>query len=45
MTKIVHWTIKYTTDDGQEHYISEVPPWIADDIDELLDKEERSINE
>ena len=34
--KITHWTIKYTTEDGSEHYVSEVPDWVADDIDDFL---------
>ena len=34
--KIVWWTIKYATEDGKEHYVSEVPDWVADDVDEFL---------
>ena len=36
--KIVWWTIKYATEDGKEHYVSEVPDWVADDVDEFLNK-------
>jgi len=42
--KIIHWTIKYTTEDGKEHYVAEVPDWVADDVDEFLttlEKEEK----
>ena len=42
--KIIHWTIKYTTEDGKEHYIADIPDWVADDVDEFLttlEKEEK----
>ena len=45
--KIIHWTIKYTTEDGKEHYIAEIPDWVADDVDEFLTnlEEEREEDE
>ena len=44
--KITHWTIKYTTEDGSEHYVSEVPDWVADDVDEFLTSiEEECLNQ
>jgi len=36
--KIVWWTIKYATEDGKEHYVSEVPDWVAENVDEYLTK-------
>ena len=43
--KIVHWTIKYTTDDGKEHFINDVPNFVAKPVDEILDSIEREENE
>ena len=42
--KIVHWTIKYTTDDGKEHYVNDIPDWVATNIDEFLNLKEEEIN-
>ena len=41
--KIVHWTIKYTTSDGKEHYVNDIPDWVAKPIDEYLDKIEEEM--
>ena len=34
--KIIHWTIKCTTEDGKEHYIVDIPDWVAKNVDEFL---------
>ena len=34
--KIIHWTIKYTTEDNKEHYIADIPDWVAKNVDEFL---------
>tara|TARA_R100000700_G_C3124641_1_gene112261 strand:+ start:610 stop:756 length:147 start_codon:yes stop_codon:yes gene_type:complete len=42
--KIISWNIVYTTQDGKEHYVAEVPDWVADDIDEFLTTIEEGAN-
>ena len=39
--KIVHWTIKYTTDDGKEHFVNDIPDWVATNVDEYLNEIEK----
>ena len=34
--KIIHWTIKYTWEDGEEEYLSDISDYIAQPIDNLL---------
>ena len=34
--KIIHWTIKYTWEDGTEEYVDDIPHYIAKNIDEYL---------
>ena len=34
--KIIHWTIKITWDDNEEEYISDIPNWVARNVDEYL---------
>ena len=38
--KIVHWTIKYTWEDGTEEYLSDISDYIAQPVDDLLTKME-----
>ena len=41
--KIVHWTIKYTTSDGKEHYVNDIPDWVATNVDEFLNRIEEEM--
>ena len=34
--KITHWTIKITQEDGAEEYLSDIPDWVAKNVDEYL---------
>ena len=34
--KIIHWTIKYTWEDGTEEYVDDIPNYIAKNVDEFL---------
>ena len=34
--KITHWTIKITHEDGTEEYLSDIPDWVAKNVDEYL---------
>ena len=34
--KIIHWTIKYTWEDGTEEYADDIPNYIAKNVDEFL---------
>ena len=36
--KIVHWTIKITWDDGTEEYLSDIPDYVAKNVDEHLNE-------
>ena len=36
MKKIVWWTIKYSTADGKVEYLSDIPNWVAEPVDEFL---------
>lgn len=42
--KIVHWAIKYTTSDGEEHYVNDIPNYVATNVDEFLDLKEEEMN-
>tara|TARA_R100001591_G_scaffold90909_1_gene96764 strand:+ start:809 stop:949 length:141 start_codon:yes stop_codon:yes gene_type:complete len=37
MGKITHWTIKITWDNGKEEFLSDIPNWVANNVDEHLD--------
>jgi len=34
--RIIAWTIVATTTDGKDHYIAEMPNWLAKEIDKFL---------
>ena len=34
--KITHWTIKITHEDGTEEYLSDIPHWVAKNVDAYL---------
>ena len=36
--KIVHWTIKITWEDGNVEYLSDIPDYVAKNVDEHLDE-------
>ena len=44
MKKIIHWTIKYTWDDGTEEYVADIPDYVAKYVDEFLNSLEISKN-
>jgi hypothetical protein len=43
MKKIIHWTIKYTWDDGSEAYVDDIPDYVAKNVDEFLNSLEKEI--
>ena len=38
--KIIHWTIKITLENGHEEYLSDIPDWVAKNVDEYLNEKE-----
>jgi len=42
--KIIHWTIKITWNDNTEEYLSDVPDWVAENVDEHLTEVEEEKN-
>ena len=36
MGKIIHWTIKIGWENGTEEYLSDIPDWVAKNVDEYL---------
>ena len=45
MRRIEHWTIKVTWDDSEEEYISDIPTWLAQEVELYLDEMEKERNE
>ena len=43
--EIKHWTIKITWEDNTEEYLSGIPNWVADSVDEYLTELENDKNE
>jgi hypothetical protein len=35
-TRIVHWTIQITWNDGEVQYLDDIPNWVANVVDEHL---------
>ena len=42
--KIIHWTIKITWEENTEEYISDIPNWVATNVDEYLNELEEHEN-
>ena len=42
--RVEHWTIKITWDNGKEEYVSDVPNWVAKNVDEFLSDLEACAN-
>ena len=34
--KITHWTIKISWSNGKQEYISDIPDWVANPVDDYL---------
>ena len=43
--QIQHWTIKITWEDKTEEYISDIPDWVANNVDDFLTDLENDKNE
>tara|TARA_R110002020_G_scaffold33391_1_gene101712 strand:- start:117 stop:278 length:162 start_codon:yes stop_codon:yes gene_type:complete len=43
--EIQHWTIKVTWEDKEEEYLSDIPDWVARNIDDYLIEVEYDKNE
>jgi len=43
--KITHWTIKITLENGEEEFISDIPDWVANPVDEYLSGLEQDYEE
>ncbi len=43
--KITHWTIKITLENGHEEYLSDIPDWVANPVDEYLSGIEQNYEE
>jgi len=44
MKKITHWTIKATWSDGTEEYLSDIPNYVANEVDAFLTELEEEAN-
>jgi hypothetical protein len=45
MKTITHWTIKATWSDGTEEYLSDIPNYVANEVDVFLTELEAEAND
>jgi hypothetical protein len=45
MKTITHWTIKATWSDGTEEYLSDIPNYVANEVDVFLTELEEEAND